>query len=314
MEERQEVWPEAGKEFYAHLLAQERSTGPVVDPRERGLCLQWIVRACKDYGFRPGAGGLAATLFDAFVSAARTQKGCSIREATFKEVMVRVAGHLLDMNVHKESALCELICIVCISIAAKKVEPKEHAPYLGDFDENFTLGELKRTEALVLGQLRWHISYSTPYDSVHYWASRLPCGVEKSKFIELCEEAIGVCLPELSFNERRATVFGAGVTLWALAAMSQEAHLPEWAKLLETHLTFAMEQAFAVQEDVGNHLQDAYPHAYRPCRADSPPSILEGMPFREGIPQGLKRPVAARWARPVAASWEGEGKKPKMET
>lgn len=304
MSERPEVWPAEGKQFYAHLLAQERYTGPIVDPRERGLCVQWIVRACSDYGFRGGVAGLACKLFDAFLSNARTQKGCSARELTFKQLMVKAAGHLLDMSVHKESALCELLCIVCISISAKKVEPKERAPHLGDFDENFTLDELKQAEALVLNTLRWRISYATPYDAVHYWVMRLHRNMDRAKFIMLCEEAIGKSIPEHSISDRRATVFGGAVTIWALVVMGIDT--TEWEAELETHLKFAMEDTLVTSEDIGVHLRDEYPMGYKPRRVDSPANIMDLRMHFSDSPvshQGLKRPVPERPA--------GVDKKPK---
>merc|ERR1711907_565156 len=88
-----------------------------------------------------------------------------------------MAGHMLDMRKHNESALCEIICMVCIAIAAKKIEPKSVGPYLGDFDENFTFDELKKAESAVLGFLRWNIVYSTPYEFVQYWIPLMPRGI-----------------------------------------------------------------------------------------------------------------------------------------
>lgn len=296
MLDKPEVWPAEGKQFYAHLLAQERSTGAIVDARERGLCVQWIIRACQDYGFRPGSGGLACKLFDALLSNARSQKGCTARELTFKQLVVKLAGHILDMSKHKESALCELLCIVCISIAAKKWEPKERAPYLGDFDENFTFVELRKAETLVLDKLRWSISYSTVYDCIHYWAMRLPRNLECKEFITLCEDGAGKCIPDHAINERRVSVFAAGLTLWAFAAMQLETS--EWEQELKTHLGFAMDDAFAVQDDIGAHLRDEYPVAYKPrSRLDSPQTIMDmHKQFSDSpsSPQGLKRPVPER--------------------
>lgn len=295
MSERPEVWPAEGREFYAHLLAQERFTGPIVDPRERGLCVQWIVRATSDYGFRPGSAGLAAKLFDAFLSNARSQKGCSVRELTFKQLVVKVAGHILDMTKHKESSVCELVCIVCIAIAAKKWEPKERAPYLGDFDENFTLEELRKAETLVLSQLHWRISYSTVYDCVHYWATRLPRNVDRTEFLKLCEDGAGKCIPDHSINERRISVFAAGITLWAFAAMQLDTS--HWEQELKTHLGFAMEDVLLIQEDIGVHLREEYPMAYRPRRVDSPAAVMDmHMQFSDspGSQQGLKRPKPER--------------------
>ena len=71
---------------------------------------------------------------------------------------------------------------------------RPQAPFLGDFDENFTFNELRAMERLVLKALQWSLCYSTPYDFTYYWmgAEKLR-GSEREKTNELCHEAISKC-------------------------------------------------------------------------------------------------------------------------
>lgn len=297
-EDHSQDWPIAGKEFFAHLLAQERTTGPLVDERENRLCVEWIVRACSDYGFKPNVAGLAAKFFGAFLHHARSKPKCTVCDLTFKQLMVKTVGHILDMNTHNESALCEMICIVCIAIAAKKVEPKSVGPYLGDFDENFSFEELKKAESTLLGFLRWNIAYSTPYEFVQYWMPLMPRGIDRQKCQDLCFEAIGTCLPEVNFHDSRPSLFAAASISWALTVMNCD--LSEWMKELTTQLTAGvMENVWLMQDDIclNASLRKSYPHAAKPgCRADSPAGVMDmHMLFEMDAGAGLKRPIAERF-------------------
>lgn len=301
MEDVVEVWPTGpGPEFLAHLLAQEFCPGPLFDQRERKLCVQWINRACVDYGFTANVGGLATKFFDVFLAGARSQAKCGLRELTFKQLIVKVSGYILDMNKHNESALCELLCIVCIAIAAKKVEPKARGPYLGDFDENFTFEELKAAEALVLCQLRWNISYSTPYEFVQHWLAQLPAGLEQNKCQSVCFEVITTCIPESNFYDKRPSVFGAGALLWGLTAAG-EIETAKWENELTSQLGASfMESAMVMQDDISFNetLRHKYPQACKPRRAPTPHHVMDlHLQFDNVVnpTAGLKRPVAERF-------------------
>jgi len=291
-EDHAEEWPSAGKEFFAHLLAQERAAGPLVDEREHRLCVEWIVRACSDYGFKPNVAGLATKFFGAFLRLARSKFQDKMK-LTFKQLMVKVAGHILDMEKHNESALCEMICIVCIAIAAKKVEPKAVGPYLGDFDENFSFEELKKAESLVLGCLRWNLSYSTPYEFVGYWMTHLPRGIDRNRFQDLCIEAIGVCLPETNFYDVRPSLFAAAVSLWSLTVMKSD-DLSDWTNELTTQLGYdVMESVRGLQDHIC--FNDTLRKAYPDVRSESPEVGMDvHMMFEKQA--GLKRPIAERFA------------------
>jgi|ERR1712072_32466 len=296
-EDHVQEWPTLGREFFAHLLAQERAAGPLVDEREHRLCIEWIVRACSDYGFKPNVAGLASKFFGAFLRLARDKNKCKMK-VTFKQLMVKVAGHILDMEKHNESALCEMICIVSIAIAAKKVEPKSIGPYLGDFDENFTFEELKKAESLVLGCLRWNLSYSTPYEFVGYWMPHMPRGIDRKQCQDLCIEAIGVCLPETNFYDVRPSVFGAAATLWALTVMKVD--LSEWTNEIMAQLGCGvMESVWGLQDHIcfNDTLRKAYPHGAKPHdRAVSPNGVMDvHMMFEKDVSVGVKRPIAARF-------------------
>lgn len=296
-EDHVQEWPIVGKEFFAHLLAQERTPGPLIDEREHRLCVEWIVRACMDYGFKPNVAGLASKFFGAFLHHARSKPKCTASDLTFKQLMVKTAGHILDMNVHNESALCEMICIVCVAIAAKKVEPKSVGPYLGDFDENFTFEELKKAESTVLGFLRWNISYSTPYEFVEYWMPLMPRGVDRKQCQDLCVEAIGACLPEVNFYDSRPSLFAAAATLWSLSVMKCDAS--EWTNEIMAQLGCGiMEKVWALQDDMclNETLRKAYPHAAKPQdRSNSPAGVMDVHMMFEDVSVGLKRPIAERF-------------------
>jgi hypothetical protein len=297
-EDHSEDWPIAGKEFFAHLLAQERTPGlPVVDEREYRLCVEWIVRACSDYGFKPNVAGLATKFFGVFLHYSRSQPKCTACDITFKQLMVKMVGHILDMNKHNESALCEMMCIVSIAIAAKKVEPKSIGPYLGDFDENFTFAELKKAESTLLGFLRWNIAYSTPYEFVQYWMPLMPRGIDRKKCQDLCFEAIGACLPEVTFYDSRPSLFAAASILWALTVMNCDA--TQWTNEISAQLGCSvMESVWLMQDDIclNASLRKAYPHAAKPhCRSDSPAGVMDmHVIFEKDAGVGLKRPVPER--------------------
>ena len=44
---------------------------------------------------------------------------------TFKQLIVAIVGPAMIKEGHKESQMCECLCICCIAVAAKKIEPKE---------------------------------------------------------------------------------------------------------------------------------------------------------------------------------------------
>jgi len=298
-EDHVEEWPIAGKEFFGHLLAQEKAVGALADKAEYRLCVDWIVHACVDYGFKANVAGLASKFFGVFLHEARSKPKRRKLDLTFKKLIVKMAGHMLDMRKHNESGLCEMICIVCIAIAAKKLEPKAVGPYLGDFDENFTFEELKKAESFVLGVLRWNLSYSTPYEFVQYWLPLMPVSVDRKQCQDLCTEAISACLPEVNFYDSRPSVFAAAATLWSLGVMEYD--VSEWTEELNVQLGCGvMESVWMLQDHMYHNakLCEAYPHAAKPMgdRADSPAAAMDvHMMFDQNSSAGLKRPIAARF-------------------
>jgi len=301
MEPAREEWPVQPRDFYDHLLNQERKLDTPADPRERRLCVAWIIRACSDYGFSPETGGLAVIYFDAFMMSARSRKDS--KGLTFKQLMVLVGSEAIDTGKHKESQICELICIVSIAIAAKKVEPKEKAPFLGDFDENFSFQELKAMESHVLGLLSWDLRGSTVYEFVHYWLGRTT-EVHRKKIRELANESIAYCIKENDFAERTPSGFGAATILWAHAAAGLPTQHLE-ADIV-SHLGVSLEDELQTAcENMGTHMLGKYPDAYRPCGAGrhSPSSIMdvvantfssEAFSADRSMKAGLKRPTPER--------------------
>lgn len=290
-----EVWPTQNRDFYSHLLASEQRLPQPIDVRERRLCVTWIVRACSDYGFRPATGGLSVKYFDAFLHASRCAPQSSLADYSFKKLIMKIGSAVVDITKHKESQVCELICICCIALAAKKTEPKVKAPFLGDFDENFTFQELRKMEHEVLDKLNWKLGYSTPHDYIHFWVGRAEWGVDRKKTIMLCNEAIGMCTVEADFaNPRSAGIFGAGAMLWAYHAQG----LPT-AKL-ENEFTSIMgveeeDDLHTAAEQIGSCLRISYPHAFKPRRAGSPTNVIDVpnmVAFSDDMAtaQGVKRP------------------------
>jgi hypothetical protein len=216
----------------------------------------------------------------------------------------------MDVTHHKESQICELMCIICISIAAKKTEPKDKAPFLSDFDENFSFKELRNTEQLVLGALCWDLSFSTPYDFVHYWVDRAPKGVDRRKTIALCNEAIAKCMPEPSFDGAKSSrLFGTAAMIWACYA--QEISTEQIEEDMQSIMGSDADLPSTV-EQIGASLSSRYPHAYKPLRADSPGSVMNVTSmFRDECAQcdpltGVKRPTPERFVP--------DGKKAKSES
>lgn len=302
MDSVEEVWPSRGREFFSHLLSNEHTIGAPQDPRERRLCATWITRACSDYGFQPDTGGLAVKYYDAFIEAYRQQPNLNVAEVPFKQLINHVGAQVLDVTTHKESQICELVCIVCIAVAAKKTEPKEKAPFLGDFDENFTFNELRAMERLVLKALQWSLCYSTPYDFTYYWmgAEKLR-GSEREKTNELCHEAISKCTIENEFaSPLSSSIFGSAAMLWAYYVQGK------CTEKLEQEMTSHMgggktEELLETAEKIGSQLNSEYPQGFRPRRSDSPSSIMgvtSMMLFCDDMSasQGVKRPTPERFA------------------
>jgi len=312
MEERPEVWPAERREYYRHhLLQQERAPLAPTDPRERKLCTTWIVRACSDYGFRPNVAGLAIHFFDLYLSAARGRepslRGASETRLTFKELILKTAGEATKGADHKESQICELMCICCITVAAKKLEPKEKAPYLGDFDENFAFSELRGMERLVLEALQWRLTYATGWDFTAFWTPFTERSVDKGQFKALCDEALGRCVKEEGFAAMRASVFGAATTLWAHAALGEATE--SWEQTLLENAGLHMDEDLLVALDkVGEVMKKEYPQAYTPYRSGSPTNVTDmverGFFSGEvGPKSGLKRPSAERWEPDSSAKY-----------
>lgn len=296
MEPHGEEWPVQSRDFYDHLLNQQRTVAAPADVRERKLCVTWITRACCDYGFSPETGALAVAFFDAFMAASRAQHNTQLN---FKQLMVQVGAAAVDTARHKESQICELMCIVCIAVAAKKVEPKEKAPFLGDFDENFSFTELKKMETLVLNLLQWDLGAATVYDFLHYWVGQSSLHTSQQKHLkELANEAILYCIKENDFAEKPACVFGAAATLWAFAAHGLSTEELEVDML--AHLGEMDDEAKWCFEFMGNAFSASYPQAYRATSAGrhSPSSIMDVANAFSAEPavtkSGLKRPTPER--------------------
>jgi len=295
MQEYQPEWPAESSEFHDFLRSQEHVTERPDDIRERRLCVSWLVKACCEYGFSPATSGLAVKYFDVVMHVSRRSPGASAKELTFKQLIMKIGSSAVDTKKFQESQVCELVCIICISLAAKKLEPKDKAPFLGDFDENFTFQELRSMEAAVLGILNWKLGYSTPHDYIHFWVGRAEWGVDRKKTIMLCNEAIKVCTVEADFaNPRSAGIFGAGAMLWAYYAQG----LPT-AKL-ENEFTSIMgveeeDDLHTAAEQIGSCLRISYPHAFKPRRAGSPTNVIDVpnmVAFSDDMAtaQGVKRP------------------------
>jgi len=296
-----EVWPIEKHTFYNQLLDLEpsRRSAPS-DPREHKLCASWIVRACMDYGFRPDTAALAVEYFAAFLKGARQANPASL---TFKQLIVKVAGKAVTPGVHKESQICELLCICCIAISAKKLEAKEKAPYLGDFDENFSFQELRAMESLVLIGLDFNLTYATAFDFSEFWLSRTSPSVDRKGLKTLIHEAINTCIKEEAFFTMPAHLFGTAANLWAHYAM--KIPLEEF----EAEVIATTKSEGGLNEDlleglatIGSVMQEAYPHAYKPVRASSPDNLLEVHTVFSGeVRKGsLKRPTPERFnAKPA---------------
>lgn len=291
-----EEWPVQSRDFYDHLLNQQRKVDAPADQRERKLCVTWITRACSDYGFSPETGALAVAFFDAFMTASRKEHST---ELNFKQLMVQVGAAAVDTAKHKESQICELMCIVCIAVAAKKVEPKEKAPFLGDFDENFTFKELKKMETLVLDRLGWDLGAATVYDFLHYWVGQSSVqSSDRKRLKEIANEAILYCIKENEFATQTPSVFGAAVSLWAFAAYGLSAE--ELQAEMWMHTSLSDEDVNACCEYMGNALSASYPQAYRATTAGrhSPSSVMDMANAFSSEPAatkaGLKRPTPER--------------------
>ena len=81
------------------------------------------MQACVEYEFRADVPAAAVRYFDELIAHVRSLP--ESRGLKFKQMVVVLASRKLDTELHKESAICELICIICISIAAKKLEPRQ---------------------------------------------------------------------------------------------------------------------------------------------------------------------------------------------
>jgi len=107
-----------------------------------------------------------------------------------------------------------MFCIVSISLAAKRIEASSRAPHLGDFEENYSLSELKRAEMVFLNHIGWDLGLSTAYDYLEYWLSRLYSVEASSAFRELAALAISRALENPTLAARPGSTLGAGVLLW----------------------------------------------------------------------------------------------------
>lgn len=295
MEGFSQVWP-VGDEFYNNLAKGDKSLGRTQDTRERRLCISWIVRACSDYRFSPQTSAVAVKIYETFLHWCRNRPGVS--SLSFKQLIVQVAASVLDISKHKDSQVCELMCIVCIALAAKKVEAQEKAPFLGDFDENFTFQELRSTELLILRALSWNLCLSTPLDFVHYWLDRTPSdsGVDCNKTKLLCQEAIVKCIAEIEFaSPKTASMFGSAAMVWAYKAQrlpTEELYKDMMSKMGADdgdELLFTVDQ-------IAGHLRGKYPHTVEESpRTESPANILSVANFFGGekcdaLLTGVKRP------------------------
>lgn len=285
------------------------------DPRERKLCTTWIVRACSDYGFRANVAGLAVHFFDRYLRAARLREPSlrvdASQRLSFKELIMKTAGEATKGSQHKESQICELMCICCITVAAKLLEPKEKAPYLGDFDENFAFHELKEMEKLVLEALDWRLSYATAWDFTAFWTDFTDRSTDKKQFKTLCDEALGRCVKEDAFSSMRSSVFGAAATVWVHAALRKPTE--QWeSKLRETAGIHMDEDMLVALDKIGEVMQKEYPYAYTPYRSGSPTNVTDmcahGFPFSNEVDgrSGLKRPSAERW-EPDSSKYTKDG-------
>lgn len=263
--------------------------------------MSWIVRACQDYGFQPDTGGLGVQYFDCLMRSARRTPGTI--QLTFKQLIVKVGGPAVsDSTRVKESQICELMCICCIAIAAKKLEPKEKAPYLGDFEENFGFKELQSMERLVLGKLQWRLGFSSPYDFVHFWLPQKKAfECNKAEMLALCNTSIATCIKEEAFAAIPARVFGAAATLWAHHAMRIDS--ADWETRLLASGKFSEEELGVACECMGDLLEADYPHAFKPHRSGSPSGVMDVanvLGFSDDLENtqagALKRPLPERFS------------------
>jgi len=292
-----EVWPTSDADFYRHLVKQERCFEPIQDVRERKLCVDWIVRACTEYGFRADVPAAATRYFDELIAYARSLP--SSQGLKFKPMVVTLASRKLDTQAHKESAICELICIICISIAAKKLEPKAKAPFLGDFEDHYTFAELRNMETLVLDALQWDLSSCTAIDFIHHWLPRIPLEdpCQRRKMQEHSERCVHKCLGEAEFAKMRPSIIGAAATLWGHAAMNLD--FKKWEEDLLTLVDFTVDEVSPVVETMAELLSDEYPDAYHALsrRSCSPLSVLNMTTEFRKLP-GVKRPTPERACLP----------------
>jgi len=302
MDGQPEVWPVEERTFYAHLLRTEqgRLQGPS-DPREHKLCSSWIVRACSDYGFRESTASLAVEYWAAFIKSARKSNP---RHLTFKQLIVKVAGNSVLAGKHKESQICELMCICCIAISAKKLEPKEKAPYLGDFDENFTFDELRAMESTVLFHLEFNLTYATPLDFSEFWLSRTSPFVDRKGLKTLIHEAISAAVADEFYYLTEAHDMGTAANIWAHYALELDTTEFEAEVMNTTNSKGGLSESLLMAvESIGKRLSEAYPHAYKPYRASSPANAMDihhHVFSGEPAAKCLKRPIPEKFSKPNA--------------
>jgi len=286
-------------------MTQERCLKNSKDIRERKLCTKWIVQACSEYGFRTCVTGAAAAYFDRVMSYARSLPELS--NITFKESIVAFAARRIDPLRHTESAVCELICIVCISIAAKKLEPKAKAPFLGDFEDFYSFKELQKMENLVLEALKWDLSSVTAIDFFHHWQPHMSSGHQKT-LQEVCEKCVLRSIGETWYSESQPSLAGAAVTVWGHAALRLDVEM--WQQRLMAHADLDLDEVLRVVGFMSQLLSKEYPDAYVPSRSCSPVSVMEITTEFHGnktmVQPGVKRPTPKR----VGTS---DGKKRKVD-
>jgi len=284
-----EVWPSSVDQDWAVLRTREqqhlrkRRKG-IVDHRERKLCVSWLIRACEEYGFRPDVCALAIQFYDSILDCFRVKY--DPKNYTFKQMVVAATTGVLNAQQHKESAMCELICIICISIAAKKLEPKEKAPYLGDFEDYYQFSELQSMEHRVLDMLNWDLASCTALDFVHVWLAKPQHETHQQQRLrediqKLVEISIKKCMRDAAFAMTKPSLLGTASMLWAhrvIAAKTGEYEATrKWERQLADRLATDWEDMLMLAENIGSvmALDAQYENPFSVDRAESPSTVVD---------------------------------------
>ena len=289
-------WPTTDADVYRQLRSQECDPTAVCDwarTRERQLCANWIVRACSDYGFREDVPAAAVLFFDRLMSRVRKQPGMA--DNRFKDIVLMFVGNKIDIRDRKHSSACEIICIVCITIAAKKLEPRMSAPFLGDFEGYHSFADLRSIETLVLNSLQWDLTSCTAVNFLHHWLPRLE--LQHREQIQILGNKILLrCLSDPELAQIWPRYLGAASVVWAHAVLQLDAG--EWQKSCELNL----HEVESVVDCMAAIMSDEYPEVLERRRSRSPVTIMGvqdtiscTISKINNSPQpGLKRPIPQR--------------------